>query len=240
MILALLSLAALGLLACERDVDTTGFTEPLYNVKVGETKTLLIVHEKGRSSGCRLGGAQPTETVVNGSVEAWTITPADGATIEGSGAFTASAPGSYAVKARMKSEGPAYATIVKVSGSSAKMLYDNHNDGVVKNGGNPATFELEAATTIATIENYHYAEGKGTSGGGTIGLKAEDGTIYGPWDTETRDGQGGVPNAYWTATANVVLPPGMYTIIDSDPRTWSQNAGSRGFGMTRIAGAPAE
>ena len=59
-VLALLSLAALGLLACERDVDNTGFTEPLYDVKVGETKTLLIVHEKGRSSGCRLGGAQPT------------------------------------------------------------------------------------------------------------------------------------------------------------------------------------
>ena len=177
---------------------------------------------------------------MNGSVGEWTVTPAGGATIDSSGAFTASAPGSYTVKAHMKNEGPVYTTIVRASGSAATMLYDNHNDGAVKNGGKPATFELEAPTTIATIENYHYAEGKGTPGGGTIGLKAEDGTTYGPWETETTDGQGGVPNAYWTATVNILLPPGSYTITDSDPRTWSQNAGSKGVGMTRIVGAPAQ
>lgn len=50
---------------------------------------------------------------------------------------------------------------------------------------------------------------------------------------------GGVVNAYRTAKPNVTLPAGTYTIIDSDPETWAQNAGSNGRGHAFVRGYPA-
>jgi choice-of-anchor C domain-containing protein len=43
-----------------------------------------------------------------------------------------------------------------------------------------------------------------------------------------------VPNANWIATPNVVIPAGTYTVIDSDPSTWSQNSGSGGQGFAAV------
>jgi hypothetical protein len=41
-----------------------------------------------------------------------------------------------------------------------------------------------------------------------------------------------VQNAYWTVYLNVTLPAGTYTVIDSDPATWSHNAESSNRGNT--------
>jgi hypothetical protein len=43
-----------------------------------------------------------------------------------------------------------------------------------------------------------------------------------------------VPNAYWNTRPGVTLAPGTYTVIDSDPSTWAQNAGTGGAGHIRV------
>jgi hypothetical protein len=47
-----------------------------------------------------------------------------------------------------------------------------------------------------------------------------------------------VPNANWTATPNIKLSAGEYTIIDSEPSTWSQNSESGNRGMCTVKGYP--
>lgn len=95
----------------------------------------------------------------------------------------------------------------------------------------PTTFTINDAWQVTEILTYHWNNGQGMSSPGTIGLKAADGTMYGPWSAAGQDGQGGVPNAAWVVHPNVIIPPGAYTVIDSDPDTWSQNAETGGAGM---------
>jgi hypothetical protein len=42
----------------------------------------------------------------------------------------------------------------------------------------------------------------------------------------------------WRVEPNQVIPAGTYTVLDSDPATWSQNAESRGQGFSDIRGVP--
>lgn len=114
------------------------------------------------------------------------------------------------------------------------ILFDNQNILAVQNGGTSPTFELSSATVIAKIQTYHWNEASGNRSTGTISLRADDGTVYGPWETAGAEGQGGVPNAYWAASPQVKLPAGRYTVIDSDPSTWSQNADSGGEGFVIV------
>ncbi len=76
----------------------------------------------------------------------------------------------------------------------------------------------------------------GTAEPGTIALNKSTGETLGPWNIEGQPGQGGIANAYWVAEGDIELPAGTYTIIDSDPETWAQNAGSRGAGMAILEG----
>ncbi len=114
------------------------------------------------------------------------------------------------------------------------ILFDNQNILAVQNGGTSPTFELSSATVIAKIQTYHWNDASGNSSTGTISLRSDDGTVYGPWETVGAEGQGGVTNAYWAASPNVKLPAGRYTVIDSDPSTWSQNADSGGEGFVIV------
>ncbi|MHB8867621.1 MAG: DUF6777 domain-containing protein [Thermoleophilia bacterium] len=115
-------------------------------------------------------------------------------------------------------------------------LFDNGNIGGVMPGGTAPTFVLDVAARITELQNYHYIIG-GLPGAGTIGLQSDDGTMYGPFQAVGSEGQGGVANAYWTVKPDdLVLPPGTYTIIDSDPGTFSQNAESGGVGMASVMG----
>lgn len=114
-------------------------------------------------------------------------------------------------------------------------LYNNGNVGGVKSGPIvPTVFTLSQPCKITSIRNYHYFNHGALPG--TIALKDQDGTVYGPWATEGTTGQGNVANASWTARPNVVIKAGTYTVIDSDPSTWSQNDQSGGCGFTEIKG----
>ena len=131
-------------------------------------------------------------------------------------------------------EAPASTT--STAAAEPSKLFDNHNKLAVTGGGTAPAFELTSATRITSLETYHYIDG-GVPAAGTIGLKGDDGKTYGPFQATGADGQGGVTNAYWTITPqDLVLPPGRYTIIDSDPSTFSQNSENGGEGMFRLWG----
>lgn len=117
--------------------------------------------------------------------------------------------------------------------------FDNGNIYGVGNGPtSTTTFELEEPRILAMIQNYHWNSARGATPG-TIALRDAQGRQYGPWQTEGSPGQGGVPNAYWTARPMIRLPAGVYTVIDSDPASWAQNAQSDGRGFTRVETLPA-
>jgi hypothetical protein len=128
----------------------------------------------------------------------------------------------------------------KPAAGAESVLFDNQNILAVYNGGTSPAFSLPSATIIDTIRTYHWNDANGNGSTGTISLKADDGTVYGPWSTTGADGQGGVPNAYWTASPGVTVPAGRYTVIDSDPGTWSQNADSGGAGHAIVHGHAAQ
>jgi hypothetical protein len=47
-------------------------------------------------------------------------------------------------------------------------------------------------------------------------------------------GQGGVMDAVWIVRPNTTIPAGTYTVIDSDPGSWSENSISGGAGFSHI------
>ncbi|MFQ5356557.1 MAG: hypothetical protein ACE5DY_08770, partial [Mariprofundaceae bacterium] len=111
----------------------------------------------------------------------------------------------------------------------------------VENGPRKAsTFTFDSAVKLLFLDTYHWNYGQGTANPGTLSLRHQDGRVYGPWQAKGRSGQGGVPNAYWEVFPNVILAPGTYTVVDSDPSTWSTNAQADWRGMAVIRTAPAD
>lgn len=108
----------------------------------------------------------------------------------------------------------------------------------VENGPTaPTTFTISTPHLVTYIKNYHWNYGKGAAPG-KIGLRDEQGRIYGPWQASGSPGQGGVQNANWEVFPNIVIPAGTYTVTDSEPSTWSQNAESGGRGMGVVKATP--
>jgi len=104
--------------------------------------------------------------------------------------------------------------------------------GVAYNGATkPTTFTISASWLVTEITTYHWNNGQGKTPG-TIGLRAADGATYGPWQATGLPGSGGVPDAQWVVKPNIVIPPGTYTVLDSDPSTWAQNSETGGAGMS--------
>ncbi len=115
---------------------------------------------------------------------------------------------------------------------------DTMNIAGVYNGPTaPTVFTISSPHLVTYICTYHWNNAQGAAPG-TIALQHSDGTVYGPWQVSTRPGQGGVPNAYWEVTPNIVIPAGTYTVIDSDPATWAQNQESGGRGMGEVRATP--
>jgi hypothetical protein len=109
------------------------------------------------------------------------------------------------------------------------------NDFGVQNGGKPIAFTTDRVRRVRQITTYHYNLHKGTSGGGSYTIKRADGTVLGEFTVNrTADGQGGVKNVYWYADVDFELPAGSYTLEDSDPGTWGQNAQSKGIGFGAV------
>jgi len=120
------------------------------------------------------------------------------------------------------------------SSTSTNKKFNTHNISAVSNNPKkPTLFIFKSQCKLISITNYHWNNAKG-SNPGTIGVRSQSGKNFGPWNTSGKPGQGGVPNAYWTANPNVTLPAGTYTVIDSEPSTWAQNAGSGYRGMSNI------
>ncbi len=124
------------------------------------------------------------------------------------------------------------------TGTELTLLDNGNAGGVINNPTGPTTFTLAAARGITYLSTYHWNDGKGTTKAGLLSIQAADGTIFGPWKRVGLPGMGGVKNATWECHPNVYLPAGTYTVIDSDPTTWSQNAGSSGRGFAKVLGKP--
>lgn len=156
-------------------------------------------------------------------------------------------PGSWAQNNLSGNCGIAKIKIAPVAASSALKLkvykrapvvsvFNNGNIAAVYNKPNrPTWLTVKSPLLVSRVMNYHWNDGRGQDPG-EISLVHQDGTTYGPWSTHTAPGQGGVPNAYWICEPDTVIKPGIYMVTDSDTNTWSQNAETRGAGITEING----
>jgi tetratricopeptide (TPR) repeat protein len=117
-------------------------------------------------------------------------------------------------------------------------IFDSWNKGSVDNNPTGSTsFTIFEPHMITYIDTYHWNYGQGTSSGGTISLKKEDGETFGPW-TVTAESGSGAANAWWISHPDMVIPAGTYSIIDSEPETWSKNSESNDCGFSKVEGHP--
>ena len=103
----------------------------------------------------------------------------------------------------------------------------------------PTTFTISESWFVTEIQSFHWNNGQGVANVGIIALRFNDGARY-VWRAIGKPGEGGVPNAYWVVTPNIVLPPGTYTVENSDWDTWSQNAATGNAGMAWGSGIRSE
>lgn len=227
----------------ERDTSAT--------VQVGEQVPVRLVFIGGCSSPIYMDAEATGE---------WQVSPADGAKVT-DGKFVATKPGVYrvtctvperdgetslpariTVKPRSADAAPEQGTdggVALMEDDAAVDLFKLESLLAVQSGPpKPTVFKLNTPALITEIMNYHYNDGRGATPG-SIGLKAEDGTTYGPWKVEiSKEGQGGVPDAYWFVRPDVEVPAGTYTVIDSDPSSWSWNDETGGMGVSFVKGIP--
>jgi hypothetical protein len=119
-------------------------------------------------------------------------------------------------------------------------IVNNWNGQAVSNcpaaGNNCAlTFTLTAPTRIDQIETYHWNNGVGEKPNQVqIILQTLSGVVKGRFPATGSPATNGAL-ANWTAKIGLLLSAGQYTIIDSKPATWSQNAASGGKGFTIVS-----
>ena len=111
--------------------------------------------------------------------------------------------------------------------------------GILSGPKSPTTFTFTQTVTLTHIGTYHYHDKNKVVPLGTLGLRDASGKIYGPWKTTGLEGQGGVKDAFWDAAPNAVIPAGTYTVVDSDPETWSYNKQSNYQGFASVRYIPA-
>ncbi len=68
-------------------------------------------------------------------------------------------------------------------------------------------------------------------------MRSSYGQIFGPFPARGESGSNGRPNIVWVAAANVTVPPGYYTVLDSDPDTRSYNDRTTGHGFAIVRGS---
>lgn len=144
---------------------------------------------------------------------------------------------------------PTCAPVVKVSSlrykcqGSQVTLLQNSNGGAVLGGGRPPSFLTHAGPYCVTqIITYHWNNGHG-SPPGTIGLHESAGIKLGPWKASGSSGQGSATNVNWTVNLSTSTKPvvinGVYSCVDSNSATWSQDPQSHGTGFCQVYGVKA-
>ncbi|MDF1527971.1 MAG: hypothetical protein P1R74_02485 [Sedimenticola sp.] len=98
----------------------------------------------------------------------------------------------------------------------------------------PTRFTLYDTRTITQIRTFHWNKGKGSLPG-SIALQDKNKRLIGPWKATGIDDQG-VANAYWEVSPDIVLEAGIYTVLDSEPSTWSRNPAKGDMGIVRVLG----
>jgi len=114
------------------------------------------------------------------------------------------------------------------------LLFDDSNvNGVINSPRNPTQFTLNRSTVITQIWTYHWNGGQGDRGPGSIRLlDVSTNRSYGPYPVTVSGGR----FQDWNAYPNVILPAGVYRILDSRPSTWSHNVQSGYRGFARVWG----
>lgn len=121
---------------------------------------------------------------------------------------------------------------------AAADIFNNWNTDLVSNGPTkPTVFTIAAPAHVTELATYHWnsAHGIPATPAVTITVKGTGGT-FGPFTASPSAGQGGVANVNWTAAVSFDLAPGTYTVVDSQPTTWSQNGKSGGAGFAAVRG----
>ena len=119
-----------------------------------------------------------------------------------------------------------------------EILFDNTTDQPAQSVPlRPTRFRLHETRRIGAIQTYHWNDGRGAPPG-SVALEGPGKRMLGPWQAEGRPGRNGVPDVYWEVRPDIVLEPGLYTVLDSDPGTWSRNVGQRSEGIARVLGWP--
>ena len=125
------------------------------------------------------------------------------------------------------------------SAAKPQVIFSNWNTGGVGVGPTvPTTFAIDRPLRVTYVNSYHYNSGRGTKAG-TLALRHSDGLLYGPWRVRGSVASG-VPEGLWECEPGVVLKPGTYTVVDSEPATWSQNGQSGGRGFVEVRGVWSE
>ncbi len=116
-----------------------------------------------------------------------------------------------------------------------KIFSNMNGDAIASGPARAAVFVLPAPARIAKITTYHWNGGRGASPG-TITMRGASGETLGSWPASGQAGQNSAPNVYWVVAPGLDLPAGTYTVVDSDPSTWSQNVATGGLGMLTVEG----
>ena len=109
-----------------------------------------------------------------------------------------------------------------------------NNNGVLNGPPSEYTiFSVDETVQVTYLDCYHYNNGHGVSYPGTLTLVSNDGGRYGPFQMISSEKNNVIWN-YVPYDGEIILPPGSYTVMDSDPDTWSNNAGSEYAGFFGI------
>ena len=121
---------------------------------------------------------------------------------------------------------------------TGEVIYDNTSiAGVYSGPAEDVVFEIEETTTITGIWTYHwYRESIDEWEDAYVWIESEDGYVYGPWDVQAEEGQGGRENVNWYVFPYVTLEPGTYYLYDSNLSTWSYAYDTDNKGICMIRG----
>jgi hypothetical protein len=123
-------------------------------------------------------------------------------------------------------------------GSGVDLFNNSNIDAVFNNPPNATTFSLSVPAVIRQLTTYHWNNGNGDPPG-VIGLRNQSGAVVlPPSPAQGFPGQNGVPNANWVANVHQLVPAGTYTVVDSNPQTWSYNHTSLSAGFAIVRGSP--